>query len=85
MITFFSMSVTYLIWRNLGNYCLIIGLNSSMLVKFQRSLSSHSHVIKVLCALFPGLSILLEATLSIPHEFECTTLIEPISQTWSLM
>lgn len=40
MITFFSMSVTYLIWRNLDNYCLIIGLNSSALVKFQCYLSS---------------------------------------------
>ena len=84
MITFFSMSVTYLIWRNLDNYCLIIGLSSSTLVKF----SALSHPTPTLWKFSVHSSPASQSSYklhSIPHEFVCTILIERISQTQSFM
>lgn len=52
MITFFSMPVTYFVWKILDSFCPVAGHNSSKHVKFQSSLSSHSQVISSLCAFF---------------------------------
>lgn len=81
MITFFSMSVTYLTWRNLDNYWLIIGLNSSVLVKF----SVLSHPSPMLSKFSVHSSPAFQSSYklhSILQEFGCAILIEPVSQTW---